>query len=304
MDRLDRLTVFIRVAELGSFTRAADSLGLPKGLASVAVQQLENQLGARLFQRTTRRVELTQDGRACYERARDLLGEFEELQAQFTQTPQRLSGRLRIDMSVGLAQNHVLPRLPEFTDPHPELQVEVSATDRRVDLIREGFDCVIRVGKVDEPGLVARSLGRARVVTLASPAYLARHGTPRTLEDLAGHRLIQYAVNFGGQREGWEYFDGGTYREIALEGSITVNSSAAYDAACRAGYGLIQVPVFGASRDLQAGELVHVLPQFEAAPMTVSLLYAHRRHLPLRVRAFMDWVAGVIRPLLIDAPPA
>jgi DNA-binding transcriptional LysR family regulator len=304
MDRLERLKVFVRVAELGSFTRAAESLGMPKGLASVAVQQLENQLGTRLFQRTTRRVELTQDGRACHERARDLLGEFEELEAQFTQTPQRLSGRLRVDMSVGLAQNHVLPRLPEFTDPHPELQVEISATDRRVDLIREGFDCVIRVGKVDEPGLVARPLGHARVVTLASPTYLARHGTPRTLEDLATHRLIHYAVNFGAQREGWEYFDGEVYREIALGGSVAVNSSAAFDAACRAGYGLIQVPVFGASRDLAAGALVQVLSQYEAAPMPVSLLYAHRRHLPLRVRAFMDWVAGVIRPLLIETPKA
>lgn len=301
MDRLERLKVFVRVAELGSFTRAAEALGMQKGATSLAVQQLENALGARLLQRTTRRVELTQDGRACYERARDLLGEFDELEAQFTQTPQRLSGRLRVDMSVGLAQNHVLPRLPEFTDPHPELQVEISATDRRVDLIREGFDCVIRVGKVDEPGLVVRPLGRARVVTLASPAYLARHGTPRTLEDLAGHQLVHYAVNFGAQREGWEYFDGQSYREIALEGSVTVNSSAAFDAACRAGYGLIQVPVFGASRDLQAGTLVQVLPQYEAAPMAVSLLYAHRRHLPLRVRAFMDWVAGVVRPLLIEA---
>ena len=140
MDRLDWLRVFVRVAELGSFTRAAESLGMQKGTASATVQQLENVLGARLLHRTTRRVELTQDGRACYERARDLLSEADELGALFQQSPQRLGGRLRVDMSVGLAQNHVIPRLPEFTNPHPDLTVEISATDRRVDLLREGFD--------------------------------------------------------------------------------------------------------------------------------------------------------------------
>lgn len=298
MDRLERLAVFTRVAELGSFTRAADALGIAKGAASLAVQQLESQLGTRLFQRTTRRVELTQDGRACYERARDLLGEFEDLESQFRQTPQ-LAGRLRVDMSVGVAQNHVIPHLPEFTAPHPALEVEISATDRRVDLIREGFDCVIRVGTVQEPGLVLRSLGRARVITLASPVYLRRHGTPRTLEDMANHRLVHYSPNFGHQHDGWEYFDGNAYRELPMAGSVTVNSAAAYDAACRAGYGLIQVPVFGAERDLESGALVQVLPQYEAEPMPVSVLYAHRRHQPLRVRAFIDWVSALLRPLLI-----
>jgi DNA-binding transcriptional LysR family regulator len=300
MDRLDQLKVFVRVAELGSFTRAAEAMDLQKGAASVAVQQLENTLGTRLLQRTTRRVELTHDGRACYERARDLLSDADDLEGLFHQTPQRLAGRLRVDMPVGIAQFHVIPRLPEFTAPHPGLQVEVSATDRRVDLIREGFDCVLRVGRVEEPSLVVRSLGHARVATFASPAYLAHHGTPHTLEDLSGHRLINYAVNFGGQPEGWEYFDGERWREIPLERSITVNNSAAYDAACLAGYGLIQVPLFGAGRHVVDGSLVQVLPQYEAQPMPVSLLYAHRRHLPLRVRAFMNWIEELLRPLLIQ----
>jgi DNA-binding transcriptional LysR family regulator len=300
MDRLDQLKLFVRVAELGSFTRAAEALGLQKGAASVAVQQLENTLGTRLLQRTTRRVELTHDGRACYERARDLLSDADDLEALFHQTPQRLAGRLRVDMPAGIAQFHVIPRMPEFTTPHPGLQVEVSATDRRVDLIREGFDCVLRVGRVEEPSLVARLLGHARVLTFASPAYLARHGTPRTVEELAGHKLINYSANFGGQPEGWEYFDGDRWREVPLDCSITVNNSAAYDAACLAGYGLIQVPLFGAGRHVKDGSLVQVLPQYEAQPMPVSLLYAHRRHLPLRVRAFMNWIDELLRPLLIQ----
>jgi len=298
VDRLERLKVFIRVAELGSFTRAAEALGMQKGAASQAVQQLENALGTRLLQRTTRRVELTQDGRACYERARDLLSESDELETLFRQSPQQLSGRLRVDMSVGLAQNHVIPRLPEFTGPHPGLQLEISATDRRVDLLREGFDCVIRVGRVEDPALVVRPLGHARVLTFASRAYLERHGTPRTLEDLQGHRLIHYAANFSGQTGGWEYFDGSDYRELPLEVSVTVNSAVAYDAACRAGYGLIQVPVIGTEPDVARGVLVQVLPQYEAEPMPVSLLYLNRRHVPLRVRAFMDWVSALLKPLL------
>lgn len=300
MDRLDWLRVFVRVAELGSFTRAAESLAMQKGTVSATVQQLENALGARLLQRTTRRVELTQDGRACYERARDLLSEADELAALFRQSPQRLTGRLRVDMSVGLAQNQVIPNLPSFTDAHPDLTVEISATDRRVDLLREGFDCVVRVGHVSDPGVVVRPLGRARVVTLASAAYLARHGTPRTLEDMAGHQLIHYSPNFSGQPDGWEYFDGERYRELPLAGRITVNSAAAYDAACKAGYGLVQVPVFG-DRDIETSGLVQVMPEYEAQPMPVSLLYVHRRHLPLRVRAFMDWLAALLQPLLVDA---
>ncbi len=198
----------------------------------------------------------------------------------------------------------MIPRLPEFTTPHPGLQIEISATDRRVDLIREGFDCVLRVGRVEEPSLVVRPLGHARVVTFASPAYLARHGTPRSIEELAGHRLIQYAMNFGGHPEGWEYFDGSAWRELPLTSGITVNNAAAYDAACLAGYGLIQVPLFGAGRHVVDGSLVQVLPQYEAQPMPVSLLYAHRAHLPLRVRAFMDWIATVLKPLLIETPGA
>jgi DNA-binding transcriptional LysR family regulator len=304
VDRLERLRVFIRVAELGSFTRAAQELGMQKGAASTAVQQLEASLGTRLLQRTTRRVALTQDGRACYERARDLLSDVEDLDTLFRQTPQQLSGRLRIDMPTGMAQSHVIPNLPRFTDAHPGLEIEISATDRRVDMIREGFDCVLRVGRVDEPSLVVRPLGMARVLTFASPAYLARYGMPRTLEDMAGHRLIHYAVNFGSAPDGWEYFDGTTYRELPLAGVVTVNNAAAYDAACLAGYGLIQVPVIGASRHLANGTLVQVLPQYAAAPMPVSLMYAHRRHLPLRVRAFIEWVAALLKPLLLPTPAA
>jgi DNA-binding transcriptional LysR family regulator len=304
MDRLDALKVFVRVAELGSFTRAAESLSLQKGAASTAVQQLEASLGTRLFQRTTRRVELTQDGRTCFERAKDLLSDADELGSMFRQTPQRLSGRLRVDMSAGLAEQYVLPHLDEFTRGHPELEFEISATDRLVDVIREGFDCVVRVGRVTDPNLVARLLGYAPLVTCASPAYLARYGTPRTIADLKSHRLIHYVTSFGAKPDGWEYFDGTTYRTVPMEGSITVNNAIAYHSACLAGFGLIQVPAFGVVRSLAEGAVVQVMQDHHAEPMPVSLVHAHRRHVPQRVRSFMDWLAELLAPQLVPADVA
>ncbi|MET0292335.1 MAG: LysR family transcriptional regulator [Steroidobacteraceae bacterium] len=297
MDRLHALRVFVRVAELGSFTRAADSLSLQKGAASTAIQQLEGQLGARLFERTTRRVALTQDGRACYERAKDLLADADEFDSMFRQAPNRLSGRLRVDMSAGMAQQYVLPHLPAFAREHPELEFEISATDRLVDVVREGFDCVLRVGKATDPNLVARVVGHARLITCASPAYLALAGIPRTPGDLGSHQLVHYVTTFGGKPEGWEYFDGTSYVSIPMSGRITVNNAAAYLATCVAGFGLIQVPAFGVSRHLAEGTLVEVLKDYEAEPMPLTLLHAHRR-VPQRVRAFMDWLTELLKPHL------
>lgn len=302
MDRTDALRIFVRIAELGSFTRAAESLGLPRATVSVALRELEDDLGARLLHRTTRRVELTEDGRACYERARDLLSDLEDLRALFRGT-QQLTGRLRVDMPSGFARTYVFPRLHEFTDAHPALHLEVSATDRRVDLLREGMDCVLRVGRLQDSNLVAIPLGDARMVTCASPAYLARHGIPRSPRELEGHRLVQYSPTFSGRPEGLEYFDGQAYRSVPLPGSVTVNNTDAYEAACLAGYGMIQVPVLGVQEHLAAGTLVEVLAEWPAEPMPVSLLYVHRRHLPMRVRAFMDWLAAIVRPLLEPRAP-
>ena len=191
MNQLDAMHVFVRVAELASFTRAADSLGLPKASASTAVQQLENLLGTRLLHRTTRKVQTTQDGQVFYERCKDLLADVDELQGMFRQAPQALRGRLRVDMPSGMAHSVVIPRLPEFLDLHPQLELELSSADRRVDLVREGFDCVVRVGTLGDSALIARPLGQFRVANCASPTYLQRYGVPRTLEDLATHRLVQ-----------------------------------------------------------------------------------------------------------------
>lgn len=306
MSPLDRMQIFARVAELASFTQAAQVLGIPKANASLAVQQLEAQLGTRLLHRTTRRVQLTQDGQVYYERCKDLLDDVEELQTLFAQPEgAALRGRVRIDMSTGMARQLVLPRLPELLQRHALLEVELSSTDRRVDLVREGFDCVIRVGPVAEPGLVARPLGLVRVATCASPAYLARKGTPRNLEDLAQHELVHYVSTLGTRSAGFETQDGsGNACFHAMAGRVTVNSAEAYLGACAAGLGLIQAPLLGVRELIDRGLLVEVLPDHPAPPMPVTLLYAHRRHLPQRVRVVMDWLAEVVQAHLRSEAPA
>lgn len=304
MNPLDRMQIFTRVAELASFTQAATVLGLPKGSVSTAVAQLESQLGTRLLHRTTRKVEPTQDGLAFYERCKDLLADMEELQSMFQQdSAQGLRGRVRLDMSTGLARNVVIPRLPALLQAHPLLEVELSSTERRVDLVREGFDCVLRVGDVADPGLVARPLGQLRMVNCASPAYLARHGTPATLADLAsGHRLVHYVGTLGAKSPGFEYAQGGQDKRQSMQGAVTVNNAEAYQAACLAGLGLIQAPAIGVQDLVAQGLLVEVLPDLVPLPMPLTLLYANRRNLSRRVRVVMDWLAQVTQQYLLAQP--
>ncbi|HEX9451612.1 MAG TPA: LysR family transcriptional regulator [Burkholderiales bacterium] len=301
MNRLEAMQIFVRVADLTSFTRTADILGIPKASVSNAVQQLEGSLGTRLLHRTTRKVELTQDGRAFYERCKDLLDDMDELQAMFQQGTQSLRGRLRVDMPSAVTRTFIIPRLPQFLQAHPQLELELSGTDRRVDLVREGFDCVLRVGALGDTNLIARPLGRFRMLNCASPAYLRSHGTPQTLDDLASHQLIHYSPTLGAKSAGWEYPDGAGYSDLPMSGVLTVNNTEAYEAACLAGLGMIQVPAVGVQHLVAQGVLVDVLPQFRAEPMPVSLLYANRRNLPKRVQVFMNWIAETLAPHLDDA---
>ena len=305
MSFLDHLQVFSRVAELSSFTQAADSLGLPKASVSSAVQQLENRLGVRLLHRTTRKVVLTHDGQAFYERGTDALADMDELQTMFQlQSSNALRGRVRLDMSTVIARQVVLPRLPELLRQHPQLEMEISSTERRVDLVREGFDCVVRAGKVTEPGLIARPAGDLRMVNCVSPGYAAHYGIPRTLADLAGHALVQYSATLGARAGGFEHCSGGETASIPMRGAVTVNNAEAYQAACLAGLGIIQAPFVGVRALLAQGQLLEVLTDCHAPPMPLSLVYANRRNLSTRVRVVMDWLHGVLGAYLLDSVPA
>lgn len=295
MDKIHAMQLFIRVAELESFSRAADTLGLPKGSVSRQIQAQENLLGTQLLHRTTRRVSLTQDGMVYYERAKDLLANLDELDGLFQSDPTSISGRLRVDMPVAVARNLVIPKLPSFLQQYPGIELELSSSDRLVDVIREGFDCVVRVGTLKDSGLIARTLGKLSIINCASPDYLARFGYPENLDDLASHAVIHYAVNLGTRPQGFEFFNGDATVWVKTGGILTVNSTETYHAACLAGLGIIQVPRVGVREALRAKKMVEILPQYRAEPMPVSLIYPHRRNLSRRVHLFMEWLTGTMK---------
>lgn len=295
--RIDALRMFVKVAELASFTRAAEHLGLSKARVSRAVQELEVELGNRLLQRSTRTVRLTHDGEQFLVAARQLVRDADGLAGMF-QAPSALRGQVRVDMPQSLARSLFIPHLPELLSAHPQLEILLSTTDRRVDVIRDGFDCVLRIGKLADSGLVARRLGELSMVNCASPGYLRRYGTPRSVDDLAGHLVVHYSVRFGADAPGFEYRDGDAYRERPMRSLVTVNSTDSYRAACIAGLGIIQAPRYGMLSSITSGEVVEVLPQHTCEPLPVSLVHGHGRNVPRHVRAVMGWIARLLTPHL------
>jgi DNA-binding transcriptional LysR family regulator len=294
---LEALRIFVKVAELASFTRAAEHLGMPKARASLRVQALEAELGVRLLQRTTRTVRPTGDGEQLLPRAKQLVVEAEELGAMF-QGNRTLRGVVRIDLPINLARDIVIPRLPEFLAAHPQLEIQISTTDRRVEVVREGFDCVLRVGSLRTSGLIAQRLGELSMVNCASPGYLKKHGMPQTLVDLDRHLMVHYAQTFGAEPPVFEYLAGRRYETRAMRSVVTVNSADAYRTACVAGLGIIQVPRIGVRALLEDGVLVEILSDLPSEPMPVSLVHSHGRNVPKRVRAAMTWIASLIVPRL------
>ncbi|MFK3737569.1 LysR family transcriptional regulator [Massilia sp. TN1-12] len=298
MQHLATLEIFVRIAEMRSFTHAAESLGIQKGRASNVVRQLEAQLGVRLLNRSTRTVQLTEDGRNFYTRASALLAQAEDLGSMFTGRDAPLKGRLRVDLPTEFARIAVIPALPTFLQSYPDIELELSCTDRRVDLLQEGIDCVLRVGGIVDETLVARHLGDLPMVNAASPAYLERHGTPRVLGDLLaqGHRMVHYTPTLGSRPFGWEYPDGDGFAALALPGAVSVNNVQAYHGAGLSGLGLVQAGLPSLRPYLASGELIEILPDLRPAPLPVSVVVAHRQNLSRRVRTFIDWLEQILQP--------
>lgn len=294
---LDTVRIFLEVAERASFTRAGAQLALSKSRVSLRVRELERELGVALLQRSTRAVRLTPDGEQFIPRAKRLVSEADEVAAMF-ETRRAVRGQVRVDLPVRLACNLIIPRLPEFMASFPELEVVLSTTDRRVDVLRDGFDCVVRVGALHDSGLVARRLGELPMINCASPEYLRRHGTPRTLEDLDAHYVIHYSSNLEGGAPCFEHRVGERYVERPMRSRVTVNNSDAYNAACLAGLGIAQSPRWGLSPHIGSGALVEVLPEHTCASMPITILHAYDKNVPRRVRLFMAWLAELLAPQL------
>lgn len=297
MDRIDAMRVFTRVVERRSFTQAAQDLGLPRSTVTDAVQQIEARLGVRLLQRTTRHVSPTLDGEAYHRRCLALIADFEDAEAGFSGAKPK--GLIRIDVHGTLARHFVLPKLPQFLADYPEIQLYMSEGDRLVDLVREGIDCVLRVGELQDSDMIARHLGELEEITCAAPLYLARYGVPERIEDLeaAGHQMVGFHSTATGGLMPLEFQVGKEMRRITLPATVTVNGAETFTAAARMGLGIIQVPRYHIEQDLIDGTLVQLLPQHACGEMPVSLLYPRSRQLSPRVRVFIDWlVANFARP--------
>lgn len=295
MDRIDLFRIFTRVVECSSFTRAAATLGLPRSSVSAAVIELEDRVGARLLHRTTRQVSPTQDGTAFYERCLSLIADVEETEGLFRYAASKPSGRLKIDVPGRIGRLIVIPALPAFLEQYPEINVELGVTDRAVNLIEDSVDCVLRVGPLADSGLIARTIGQLPLINVASPAYLERHGTPATPDDLAGHWAVNYASPSTGRIEDWEWLEDGVLRARPMRSRFTANSAEAYIASCLAGLGLIQIPAYDVRLHLEANELVEVMPGHRAEPMAMTILYPTRQHLSRRLHVFADWLEGLLR---------
>ena len=299
MDKFNQYRVFTQVAEMGSFIKAANALGIPRASISAAIQQLELGIGTRLLHRTTRQVQLTADGMLLLERVRSLLADAEDIDQLFHVRYSKISGRLCVDAPSRIGRRLIAPALPGFLRAYPRLELILSSSDRAIDMVQEGVDCAVRVGTLQDSSIVARPLGHIALINCASPGYVREHGVPTTPDDLSkGHWTVGYASGTAAKESPWEYLDAGRKRSLSIPSRVIVNNAENYIACCVAGVGLIQIPRFDVQHLLDSGELIEVMPEFRAASMPVSLVFSHRKQLSRRLNVFFDWFEALMRPHL------
>lgn len=299
MDQLAAMRAFARVVESGSFTRAAASLETPKPTLTKLIQLLEQHLQTKLLNRTTRRVTVTADGAAYYERAVSLLADIDELDSSMTAAQSRPRGKLRIDMSGALAQAYIIPALPGFFDLYPDIQIDFGVSDRTTDLIAENVDCVLRAGALTDQSLIARRIAELPMVTCASPAYLARKGEPSHPTELEGdHDLVVYFSAASGRAHALDFSRGDAHYTIRGRYKVALNEGNASVSAALAGLGIGQPPLFMVERYFAIGALRPILKDWRVEPLPLHVVYPPNRHLSNKLRVFVDWAAG----LFADGP--
>ena len=292
MDQILTMRVFARVVEAGSFTKAADSLGLPKATVTKQIQHLEARLRVKLLHRTTRRVGVTPDGAAYYERAARLLNDLDELEASMGNAQTNPQGRLRVDVGSSVASLLIIPALSTFFERYPDIQLDMGVSDRPVDLIGDNVDCVIRGGELTDQSLVARRIGMLPFTTVASPEYLRRFGVPQHPHELEqNHHMVSFFSPRTGRMFTDDFEKDGEQIALASKYHIAVNDSNAYLAAALAGLGVTQLVTFMAAPHLASGALVQVLPEWKTPPVPIYVVYPPNRHLSAKVRSFVDWTA-------------
>lgn len=290
MELLQSMRLFARLAELGSFTRAAESLQIGRPQVTRYIQELETSLGVRLFQRTTRQVKLTAEGERFYERVKEILGSVSAATSMFDRSGSTLGGRLRIDIPSAFAHVEFMDSLKEFTAIYPAIDLILGVTDRTVDLVGEGIDCALRIGELPDSALIARPIGMAAMVTCAAPKYLNEHSAPHTLEGLAQHRGVNFLSGLNNRTLPWHFTVDGQNRTYISPSDIAVTESNAYVQCGVAGFGILQAPGIAVNHYLASGALVEILKPFRPPPRPVTVLYPSRTHLAPQVEVFIDWL--------------
>jgi DNA-binding transcriptional LysR family regulator len=290
MDRFQAITAFTRVVETGSFARAADRLGVSVSAVSRHVAELESHLGARLLNRTTRRLSLTESGRAFHERCVQLLEDLEEAEEVVGAGTRAPRGTLRITCGTTFGVRHVAGVVAAYAARHPQVRFDLDLSDRAVDLVEEGFDLAIRIGAVGSPALIARRIGTTSLVCCASPAYLARHGTPHVPDDLAQHECLTYV--YAPDRDVWRFRGAGAEHAVAVSGPVRANNGEMLTALALAGMGVDLEPDIVVAPYVRDGTLVRLLPEYRPASMPIHAVYPSRRHLSAKVRSFIDFLAA------------
>lgn len=285
------MQVFTAVVDANSFTRAADNLNLPRTTVTTIIQGLESLLRVRLLNRTTRRISLTPDGAAYYERCVRILADIDETEASFHHVTRGPQGRLRIDVPASIGRLLLLPHLCDFYTRYPDIELVMGMGDRPVDMVQEAVDCVIRVGELQDSSMVARRIGTFQAVTCGAPAYFEIHGVPQRIDDLQNHKSVHYFSSRTGRTIDWDFMVDGVPTEVKMAGKLSVNDGDAYVACALQGFGLVQAPLYMIQPYLEDGRLIEVLSQWKPVPMPISVVYLHNRHLSPKVRAFVDWVA-------------
>lgn len=287
MDRLEAMRLFTRVVDRRSFTQAAHDLDLPRSTATQVIQQLETRLGVRLLQRTTRTVRPTLDGEAYYRRCLAILDDVADAEGAFRGAVPK--GMLRIEVQGTIARHFLLPALPDFMERYPEIEISLSESDRWVDVVREGVDCVLRYGALPDSDLVARAVTTLDRITCAAPAYLERRGTPETPADLAQHRTVGIRLVSSGALTPIEFIEDGAPVRVAVPAPLSVTGTESFRDCVLLGLGLAQMPLFHIADDLAKGRLVRILDDYPVPSAPVSILYPRSRQLSPRVRLFIDW---------------
>jgi LysR family transcriptional regulator for bpeEF and oprC len=294
MDKLQAMQVFVRVVETGGVTRAADSLGVPKATATTLIQKLEATLGVRLLNRTTRRVSVTPDGAAYYDRCLAILSLVRDTEESLGKQHATPRGRLRVDVPTLMARSVFVPALPRFFARYPDIELALASSERRADLIEEGIDCAVWSGEIEESNFVARRVGFLYFATCAAPSYLEKHGEPAHPNDLVRHRCINHFSPRTGKVSDWVFSKGGVRVQTSLQGYVALEDENSYVAAAEAGLGIAQIPAFVLKESMERGTLDLVLGDWFPEPSPLYVVYPQHRHLSGRIRVFVDWVAEML----------